>query len=149
MAHMSVFSFGMPTLSWRRPLLSLTTLWIKHSWSNPTHQLLGLSWGGHLLHRRSSSSYTAQPQGHCMPQPFGSFWGRHWLDNMSTDWMSFIFCCYFFFFLFQVNFILFINIIRVLATKLRETNAGRCDSRQQYRWVMNPPHVLGQNMLSH
>ncbi|NWY43887.1 PTH1R protein, partial [Sylvia atricapilla] len=33
-----------------------------------------------------------------------------------------------------VNFILFINIIRVLATKLRETNAGRCDSRQQYSW---------------
>lgn len=33
----------------------------------------------------------------------------------------------------QLNFILFINIIRVLATKLRETNAGRCDTRQQYR----------------
>lgn len=33
----------------------------------------------------------------------------------------------------QINFILFINIIRVLATKLRETNAGRCDTRQQYR----------------
>ncbi|XP_023556536.1 parathyroid hormone/parathyroid hormone-related peptide receptor isoform X3 [Octodon degus] len=32
-----------------------------------------------------------------------------------------------------LNFILFINIIRVLATKLRETNAGRCDTRQQYR----------------
>ncbi|KAL7977795.1 hypothetical protein Chor_010747 [Crotalus horridus] len=31
------------------------------------------------------------------------------------------------------NFILFIKIIRVLATKLRETNAGRCDTRQQYR----------------
>ncbi|NXV41985.1 PTH1R protein, partial [Uria aalge] len=44
-----------------------------------------------------------------------------------------------------VNFILFINIIRVLATKLRETNAGRCDSRQQYRvslpfclWILLP-----------
>lgn len=36
----------------------------------------------------------------------------------------------------QVNFMLFLNIIRVLATKLRETNAGRCDARQQYRyWV--------------
>lgn len=33
----------------------------------------------------------------------------------------------------QLNFILFINIVRVLATKLRETNAGRCDTRQQYR----------------
>lgn len=33
----------------------------------------------------------------------------------------------------QVNFVLFLNIIRVLATKLRETNAGRCDTRQQYR----------------
>ncbi|XP_017810975.1 parathyroid hormone/parathyroid hormone-related peptide receptor isoform X4 [Papio anubis] len=32
-----------------------------------------------------------------------------------------------------LNFILFINIVRVLATKLRETNAGRCDTRQQYR----------------
>ncbi len=29
---------------------------------------------------------------------------------------------------------LFLNIIRVLATKLRETNAGRCDTRQQYRY---------------
>lgn len=36
-------------------------------------------------------------------------------------------------FLPQLNFILFINIVRVLATKLRETNAGRCDTRQQYR----------------
>lgn len=34
----------------------------------------------------------------------------------------------------QVNFMLFLNIIRVLATKLRETNAGRCDTRQQYRY---------------
>lgn len=34
----------------------------------------------------------------------------------------------------QVNFVLFLNIIRVLATKLRETNAGRCDTRQQYRY---------------
>lgn len=67
------------------------------------------------------------------------------MDNTSTDWISFIFCCWFFFFLFQVNFILFINIIRVLATKLRETNAGRCDSRQQYRWVTNPPHALGRS----
>lgn len=33
----------------------------------------------------------------------------------------------------QLNFVLFINIVRVLATKLRETNAGRCDTRQQYR----------------
>lgn len=33
----------------------------------------------------------------------------------------------------QLNFILFLNIVRVLATKLRETNAGRCDTRQQYR----------------
>ncbi|MED6233318.1 Parathyroid hormone/parathyroid hormone- peptide receptor, partial [Ataeniobius toweri] len=31
-----------------------------------------------------------------------------------------------------INFVLFLNIIRVLATKLRETNAGRCDTRQQY-----------------
>ena len=39
-----------------------------------------------------------------------------------------------FLFSLQVNFILFLNIIRVLATKLRETNAGRCDTRQQYRY---------------
>lgn len=35
---------------------------------------------------------------------------------------------------------LFLNIIRVLATKLRETNAGRCDTRQQYRYRL--PLVL-------
>lgn len=36
---------------------------------------------------------------------------------------------------FQVNFILFVNIVRVLATKIRETNAGRYDTRKQYRFV--------------
>lgn len=41
-----------------------------------------------------------------------------------------------FLFSFQVNFVLFLNIIRVLATKLRETNAGRCDTRQQYRYQL-------------
>lgn len=35
----------------------------------------------------------------------------------------------------QLNFILFVNIVRVLATKIRETNAGRYDTRKQYRWV--------------
>lgn len=37
---------------------------------------------------------------------------------------------------FQLNFILFVNIVRVLATKIRETNAGRYDTRKQYRFVM-------------
>uniref|UniRef100_A0A8C1GZK0 Parathyroid hormone 2 receptor b n=1 Tax=Cyprinus carpio TaxID=7962 RepID=A0A8C1GZK0_CYPCA len=32
-----------------------------------------------------------------------------------------------------LNFILFVNIVRVLATKIRETNAGRYDTRKQYR----------------
>ncbi|XP_067834936.1 parathyroid hormone/parathyroid hormone-related peptide receptor-like [Heptranchias perlo] len=41
-----------------------------------------------------------------------------------------------------VNFMLFINIIRVLATKLRETNAGRCDTRQQYRKLLKSTLVL-------
>ncbi|KAK2822540.1 hypothetical protein Q5P01_022605 [Channa striata] len=41
-----------------------------------------------------------------------------------------------------VNFILFLNIIRVLATKLRETNAGRCDTRQQYRKLLKSTLVL-------
>lgn len=36
---------------------------------------------------------------------------------------------------FQLNFILFVNIVRVLATKIRETNAGRYDTRKQYRCV--------------
>ncbi|KTF71278.1 hypothetical protein cypCar_00047711, partial [Cyprinus carpio] len=33
----------------------------------------------------------------------------------------------------KLNFILFVNIVRVLATKIRETNAGRYDTRKQYR----------------
>lgn len=36
---------------------------------------------------------------------------------------------------FQLNFILFLNIVRVLAMKIRETNAGRYDTRKQYRLV--------------
>ncbi|KAK6492093.1 parathyroid hormone/parathyroid hormone-related peptide receptor-like [Huso huso] len=42
----------------------------------------------------------------------------------------------------MVNFVLFLNIIRVLATKLRETNAGRCDTRQQYRKLLKSTLVL-------
>ncbi|KAK6490958.1 parathyroid hormone/parathyroid hormone-related peptide receptor-like, partial [Huso huso] len=42
----------------------------------------------------------------------------------------------------MVNFVLFLNIIRVLATKLRETNAGRCDTRQQYRKLLKSTMVL-------
>ncbi|KAJ3595620.1 hypothetical protein NHX12_004923 [Muraenolepis orangiensis] len=41
-----------------------------------------------------------------------------------------------------VNFVLFLNIIRVLATKLRETNAGRCDTRQQYKKLLKSTLVL-------
>lgn len=42
-------------------------------------------------------------------------------------------CCL----LFQLNFVLFVNIVRVLATKIRETNAGRYDTRKQYRYWTN------------
>eukprot|EP00062_Callorhinchus_milii_P027212 gi/632990238/ref/XP_007884075.1/ PREDICTED: parathyroid hormone/parathyroid hormone-related peptide receptor-like [Callorhinchus milii] len=41
-----------------------------------------------------------------------------------------------------VNFILFINILRVLVTKLRQTNVGRCDTRQQYRKLLKSTLVL-------
>ena len=33
----------------------------------------------------------------------------------------------------QVNFFLFLNIVRVLASKLWEANTGKLDPRQQYR----------------
>lgn len=35
----------------------------------------------------------------------------------------------------QVNFFLFLNIVRVLASKLWETHTGKLDPRQQYRRV--------------
>ncbi|XP_032812989.1 parathyroid hormone/parathyroid hormone-related peptide receptor-like isoform X2 [Petromyzon marinus] len=41
-----------------------------------------------------------------------------------------------------VNFVLFVNIVRVLATKLRETNAARQESRQQYRKLLKSTLVL-------
>lgn len=36
----------------------------------------------------------------------------------------------------QVNFFLFLNIVRVLASKLWETNTGKPDPRQQYRQAL-------------
>ncbi|KAK1802074.1 hypothetical protein P4O66_004416 [Electrophorus voltai] len=42
----------------------------------------------------------------------------------------------------QLNFILFVNIVRVLATKIRETNAGRYDTRKQYRKLAKSTLVL-------
>ncbi|KAJ8388365.1 hypothetical protein AAFF_G00133910 [Aldrovandia affinis] len=41
-----------------------------------------------------------------------------------------------------LNFILFVNIVRVLATKIRETNAGRFDTRKQYRKLAKSTLVL-------
>ncbi|XP_051786276.1 parathyroid hormone 2 receptor a [Erpetoichthys calabaricus] len=41
-----------------------------------------------------------------------------------------------------LNFILFLNIVRVLATKIRETNAGRYDTRKQYRKLAKSTFVL-------
>lgn len=78
----------------------------------------------------------------CTFQPFVS-----WLELITTV-KGFIYFMYmiqfqnvslwrvFSFLLFQLNFILFVNIVRVLATKIRETNAGRYDTRKQYRFEM-------------
>uniref|UniRef100_A0A8C6WK52 Parathyroid hormone/parathyroid hormone-related peptide receptor n=1 Tax=Neogobius melanostomus TaxID=47308 RepID=A0A8C6WK52_9GOBI len=41
-----------------------------------------------------------------------------------------------------VNFLLFVNIIRVLASKLWETNTGKLDPRQQYRRLLKSTLVL-------
>ncbi|KAK5607141.1 Parathyroid hormone/parathyroid hormone- peptide receptor [Crenichthys baileyi] len=41
-----------------------------------------------------------------------------------------------------VNFLLFLNIIRVLASKLWETNTGKLDLRQQYRKLLKSTLVL-------
>nr|XP_028559621.1 parathyroid hormone/parathyroid hormone-related peptide receptor-like [Podarcis muralis]XP_028559623.1 parathyroid hormone/parathyroid hormone-related peptide receptor-like [Podarcis muralis]XP_028559624.1 parathyroid hormone/parathyroid hormone-related peptide receptor-like [Podarcis muralis] len=41
-----------------------------------------------------------------------------------------------------VNFFLFLNIVRVLASKLWETNAGKLDPRQQYRKLLKSTLVL-------
>ncbi|KAJ3592593.1 hypothetical protein NHX12_007720 [Muraenolepis orangiensis] len=41
-----------------------------------------------------------------------------------------------------LNFLLFVNIVRVLATKIRETNAGRYDTRKQYRKLAKSTLVL-------
>ncbi|XP_056303904.1 parathyroid hormone 2 receptor [Danio aesculapii] len=41
-----------------------------------------------------------------------------------------------------LNFFLFVNIVRVLATKIRETNAGRYDTRKQYRKLAKSTLVL-------
>ncbi|XP_041937333.1 parathyroid hormone 2 receptor [Alosa sapidissima] len=41
-----------------------------------------------------------------------------------------------------LNFMLFVNIVRVLATKIRETNAGRYDTRKQYRKLAKSTLVL-------
>ncbi|XP_029978089.1 parathyroid hormone 3 receptor [Sphaeramia orbicularis] len=41
-----------------------------------------------------------------------------------------------------VNFLLFLNIVRVLASKLWETNTGKLDPRQQYRKLLKSTLVL-------
>ncbi|XP_062845394.1 parathyroid hormone 2 receptor [Trichomycterus rosablanca] len=41
-----------------------------------------------------------------------------------------------------LNFVLFVNIVRVLATKIRETNAGRYDTRKQYSKLAKSTLVL-------
>ncbi|XP_043910889.1 parathyroid hormone/parathyroid hormone-related peptide receptor-like [Protopterus annectens] len=41
-----------------------------------------------------------------------------------------------------VNFVLFLNIVRLLASKLWETNAGKLDPRQQYRKLLKSTLVL-------
>ncbi|NWH58416.1 PTH1R protein, partial [Geococcyx californianus] len=41
-----------------------------------------------------------------------------------------------------VNFFLFLNIVRVLASKLRETNTGKLDPQQQYRQLLKSTLVL-------
>lgn len=43
----------------------------------------------------------------------------------------------------QVNFFLFLSIVRVLASKLWETTTGKLDPRQQYRQVLAAPKPHG------
>lgn len=50
-----------------------------------------------------------------------------------------LYCCLI---ILQVNFFLFLNIIRVLASKLWETNTGKLDPRQQYRSDQHPNNKI-------
>uniref|UniRef100_A0A452J1V7 Parathyroid hormone/parathyroid hormone-related peptide receptor n=1 Tax=Gopherus agassizii TaxID=38772 RepID=A0A452J1V7_9SAUR len=70
-----------------------------------------------------------------LPAVFVSVWASVRASLADTQYVTVGVCR-------QVNFFLFLNIVRVLASKLWETNTGKLDPRQQYRKLLKSTLVL-------